>query len=128
MDVSAESLTARPCKYVVLHHAGIEEPHYDFMFEPAEGEALVTFRLAEWPPSGRQEVRRLKDHRRLYLTFEGTIPGDRGYVVRVDKGMLHPRRDGVRWILRRDNGEPWMTVESLEGGDEGDWWLVLSAQ
>jgi hypothetical protein len=128
MDAAPEKPSVAPRKYVVLHHAGVEETHYDFMFEPAEGAALVTFRLGEWPPSGGQEVRRLKDHRRLYLTFEGTIPGDRGYVLRVDEGMLRPGKDGVRWILRRNNGEPWLTLESLEGGEEGTWWLAPSAE
>ena len=123
MNVSADSQTAPRCKYVVLHHAGVEAPHYDFMFEPAEGAPLVTFRLQEWPPSKGQEVRRLKDHRRLYLTYEGTIPGDRGYVVRVDEGTVHARISGPGWTLQKTGNEPWLTVEPLPDEGPDAWWI-----
>lgn len=123
-DAPAENQTAAPRRYVVLHHAGVEAPHYDFMFEPAGGAALVTFRLQEWPPTRGQEVRRLKDHRRLYLTYEGTIPGDRGYVVRVDDGAVGVRPAGGGWALSRaDSRVPWLTVEPLPEEAPDVWWL-----
>lgn len=126
MNSSAENSRA-PRRYVVLHHAGVEEPHYDFMFEPAEGAALATFRLREWPPSKGQEVRRLKDHRRLYLTYEGTIPGDRGFVVRVDEGTVHIKSAGAAWILRKSENEPWLTIEPLRDEGPDAWWLEPTA-
>jgi hypothetical protein len=111
---------------VVLHHTGVEDPHYDLLFEPAEGAALVTFRLREWPPARGQEVRRLKDHRRLYLSYEGNIPGDRGYVVRVDDSVVRARAVGPGWSLSRPDGDPWLTLEPLADQGPDVWWLQPS--
>lgn len=127
MDNAPEKLIA-PRRYVVLHHAGVEAPHYDFMFETAEASGLVTFRLQEWPPARGQEVRRLKDHRRLYLTYEGTIPGDRGYVIRVDEGALRARQLGEGWRLGRADGTSWLTVEPLPDKGPDVWWLGVERE
>lgn len=86
-------------RYVVLRHSGVDEPHFDFLFETADGSPLVTFRLAEWPISEPVEAIQLKDHRRAYLTFEGPIPGDRGRVDRMAEGTLNATRQGNAWRL-----------------------------
>lgn len=78
------------CRYVVLHHEGIAEPHFDFMFETSPGsETLRTFRLSIWPMTdslNEQEAVELALHRRAYLTYEGPVSGDRGTVRRVEEG------------------------------------------
>ncbi|MFN4243080.1 MAG: hypothetical protein ACK4PI_07565 [Tepidisphaerales bacterium] len=77
------------CRYAVLLHTGIPEgSHYDLLVEPKPGEGdLMTWRLPAWPLTAADEVRRLRDHRRVYLTYEGPIRGDRGVVHRVDEGL-----------------------------------------
>lgn len=73
-------------RFVVLHHTGVEEPHYDFMFETSPTSQLVTFRLQQWPVHENQQAVKLRDHRRAYLDFQGDISMGRGNVQRVDEG------------------------------------------
>jgi hypothetical protein len=74
-------------RYVVSRHDGVTNPHFDLMFETAPGSMLATFRLPEWPISSSMEVIRLRDHRRLYLDYEGPISGDRGHVSKIAEGQ-----------------------------------------
>jgi hypothetical protein len=92
-------------RYVVLHHWGIDAPHFDFLFETTADAPLMTFRLSEWPLTKDQPVTRLRDHRRVYLTFQGEIPGDRGRVDRVAEGVLQVIETGSGWLLRTPQGE-----------------------
>jgi hypothetical protein len=73
-------------RYVVLRHDGIDEPHYDLLFETAPGSDLAAFRSNEWPVTKLAEFTALRNHRRFYLTYEGPISGDRGNVQRVHDG------------------------------------------
>jgi hypothetical protein len=116
----------RPSKFAVLLHSGAGEPHYDLLFESAPDSSLVTFRLAEWPPAKGQLVTKLRDHRRLYLTYEGDIPGGgRGRVDRVADGQLLVAGGPAGWRLRRADGRPFMTItpDELEPAKE-TWWLA----
>lgn len=73
-------------RFVLLKH---DHPflHWDFMLE-RDG-TLQTWRL-DRQPSLDEEVRiaaaALPDHRITYLEYEGPVSGDRGSVVRVDRG------------------------------------------
>jgi hypothetical protein len=92
----------RALRFVVLHHTGIPEPHYDLMFETAPGSPLATWRSPVWPPVA-VTVERLADHRRDYLEYEGPVSDDRGHVRRIAGG--HFRFDTYsdeRWQLRLD--------------------------
>lgn len=111
--------------FAALHHSGVEETHYDLLFESAPGSSLVTFRLAEWPLSKDQTVKKLKDHRPLYLTFEGTIPGgDRGRVDRVAEGQIAVTGGPGGWEIRHADGRPWLRVEPDELDPSSDeWWI-----
>jgi hypothetical protein len=73
-------------RYAVLHHTGIDEPHYDLLVETSAGSDLAAWRLPDWPVDADVEAIRLKDHRRLYLSYEGGLSGDRGTVRRVADG------------------------------------------
>ena len=73
-------------RYVVLHHTGVTEPHYDLMFETARGSKLETFRSPAWPPDNDTKVVPLGEHRRAYLEYEGPVSGGRGWVKRVAAG------------------------------------------
>jgi hypothetical protein len=62
--------------------------HWDLLVE-IPGQALVpTWRLAADPLTtpGPIPALRIKDHRRLYLEYEGPVSGDRGWLRRVDAG------------------------------------------
>jgi hypothetical protein len=72
--------------YVVLHHTGVDNAHYDLMYESAPGSALTTWRLPIWPVTAATPIERLPDHRRDYLTYEGPVSNNRGQVARVASG------------------------------------------
>lgn len=74
-------------RYVILHHHGIADPHYDLMFETAPGSPLRTWRAPRWPLHTEDTLTRLPDHRRDYLDYQGPLSGDRGAVRRVQAGQ-----------------------------------------
>lgn len=71
-------------RYVVLHHTGFGQPHYDLMFETAPGSPLATWRSATWPAVS--DLTPLAEHRRAYLDYEGPVSNNRGQVKRVAAG------------------------------------------
>jgi hypothetical protein len=71
---------------VVLRHEGVDSPHFDLMFETAEGSALSTWRSAEWPLRMMLPLTHLPDHRPFYLSYEGDLTDNRGWVRRVASG------------------------------------------
>lgn len=118
------------CRYVVLHHTGVDEPHFDFLFETSGESPLVTFRLPEWPPKGDGRVTRLKDHRRSYLQFEGVIAGSRGSVKRIEEGELWVTESASGWLLRRPDGSFYALFEPHgrpHAETQPNWWVTLPA-
>src|SRR5688572_28990535 len=87
-------------RFVLLRHAikptNGRSDHWDLMLEH-EG-SLVTFELTRLPPEpGMFEAQRLPDHRLHYLEFEGDIEGNRGHIVRLDRGRWqHGSSDDAR--------------------------------
>jgi hypothetical protein len=80
-------MSTTPTRYAVLHHSGVDEPHFDLLVEPSPKSDLWTWRCPTWPPTQGDRLKRLKDHRRLYLDYEGPIPGgNRGQVQKSDWG------------------------------------------
>jgi hypothetical protein len=75
-----------PLRYVVLHHTGIDVPHFDLMVERSAGSPLATWRCAHWPPQEGDSLEPLAEHRREYLDYEGPVSGNRGEVRRVERG------------------------------------------
>lgn len=74
-----------PLRFVLLEH---DHPfaHLDFMLE--QGDALWTWRLEQLPRLGVPlPAQRLPDHRLIYLDYEGPVSGNRGRVVRLDRGV-----------------------------------------
>lgn len=70
-------------RYVVLAHHTTPF-HYDLMIE--RGDALATWSFDEPPGRHGQACRRIKDHRKAYLDYEGEVSGGRGRVERWDAG------------------------------------------
>jgi hypothetical protein len=80
-----------PLKYAILLHSQIDEPHYDILFETSPGSQLAAFRSPVWPIDQPVELTQLRDHRRIYLTYEGEIPDHRGHVTRIAAGECDVR-------------------------------------
>lgn len=80
-------------QFVLLEHVQDSGRHWDLMFEG--GLMLVTWQLMQNPIAGAGVTetgpvfaRRLADHRRAYLDYQGEISGDRGSVTRLDQGRF----------------------------------------
>ncbi len=75
-------------KFVIQHHI-CEDDHYDLMIE--SGDSLSTWRISPGdinPLLNGENIslKRIKDHRREYLTYEGPVSGGRGRVEIFDSG------------------------------------------
>lgn len=86
-------------RYVVLHHTGIDQPHYDLMFEWDSRRPLGCMRCSNWPPTNGAAFERLADHRREYLEYEGPVSDNRGEVKRVEAGTCTVEVDREDSIL-----------------------------
>ncbi|MFO1066342.1 MAG: hypothetical protein U0892_20995 [Pirellulales bacterium] len=84
-------------RFVLLRHemeadAGRGD-HWDLMLE--ENGTLLTFELERLPNGpGTVIAKRLADHRMAYLDLEGHVSGNRGHVIRLDRGRC---RDVDHW-------------------------------
>jgi len=78
-----------PLRYVILRHEHVSDAHYDLMFETLPGSMLATWRSVAWPIESPTPLLRLRDHRRLYLNYEGDLTGGRGSVQRIAEGTCH---------------------------------------
>lgn len=79
--------------FVILRHtlpAHADRPsHWDLMLATDESGPLWTWELLEEPVMGQSQwARRLPDHRREYLFYEGPVSNDRGAVQRWEQGEL----------------------------------------
>lgn len=98
-------------RYIILHHSGIAEPHFDLLFETHPGSMLATWRSTEWPIEARTPVTRLRDHRRLYLDYEGDLSDGRGSVQRIAEGTCQVEvGENAVWTIRLLSGVPAATV------------------
>ena len=115
--------------FVLQRHSTREGVHYDLMLDAGDGGRLPTWRLDALPSTDGQPLaaRRLADHRRIYLTYEGPIGGDRGEVHIADAGSYEcEHRSADRWVIR-------LCGEALAGrfelrrdaaGGPGSWRMV----
>ncbi|MCO6436687.1 MAG: hypothetical protein J5J06_06320 [Phycisphaerae bacterium] len=76
-------------RFVILHHRRAQGEHWDFMLEA--GDVLMTWQLSR-EPTGPEALpipaRRIADHRKAYLDYEGPVSGNRGTVTRVESGTF----------------------------------------
>ena len=75
-------------KFVVQHHTNGRD-HFDLMIE--YGESLLTWQVSALNlklllDGNRVEVKRIHEHRREFLSYEGLISGNRGSVKIFDSG------------------------------------------
>jgi len=120
-----------PCLFVLLHHCLPDgSHHWDLCLE--QGDNLATWQLLENPAvlstspgSHSVPARRLRDHRRAYLEYEGPVGTDRGHVTRIDRGswfLLSRRADC--WQFRLAGSLLIGTYELQAGGDSGQPWRL----
>jgi hypothetical protein len=76
-------------RFVILHHTGIDAPHFDFLFEMEPDALLTSFRCPTWPPLPGDVWEEMPEHRRDYLEYEGPVSGHRGDVRRIDAGTIN---------------------------------------
>jgi hypothetical protein len=119
-------------RFVVLLHEVGGSQHWDFCLEAED--ALATWQIERDPLTWAQCVsceplhaRRLPDHRKAYLTYEGPVSGNRGKVRRVANGRYLPIEICPdRWIFELEGSQLSGRFElTSEGGDAGEpIWLL----
>ncbi|MEM8758469.1 MAG: hypothetical protein AAGF47_11895 [Planctomycetota bacterium] len=85
---------------VLRHEVPDGSAHFDLLLDTAAAEAgpLMTFRChrrPDVPQAAPWLAERLPPHRRVYLTYEGPVSGDRGRVSRVASGRAVVDAGGV---------------------------------
>ncbi len=78
-----------PSRFVILHHTHTDCEHWDLCIE--QGDVLATWQLLREPVSRSSlpiPAKRIGDHRKAYLDYEGLLSRDRGCVRRVDAGTV----------------------------------------
>jgi hypothetical protein len=90
--IGAEDHPGPPTRFAVLRHEGVEEPHYDLLFETRAGGSLMTWRSPAWPIVRNTTVQMLEPHRNLYLDYEGPLTDHRGHVRRITLGLCTLRQ------------------------------------
>src|SRR5205823_6438693 len=120
-----EARAGRPrheMRYVILHHEGFGEAHYDLMFESAPGSLLMTWRATDWPFAAGDVLTRIGDHRRDYLDYEGPVSNNRGQVRRVQSGTCQIASQSDQLTLHIDQPEPILILLKQKAGDR---WVVV---
>jgi hypothetical protein len=111
----------RPLQYVILHHEGIPNPHFDLMFETYPGSELATWRSPIWPIEQRVQLTRLRDHQWAFLNFEGELSGHRGRVHRIIGGTCELEvGESATWTIRVLTGTSPTTLR-LKQIDDDRW-------
>jgi len=110
--------------FVLLYHILSDNPHWDLCLDL--GDVLATWRieadpLANDPAPAPLAARRIADHRRAYLDYEGPVSGDRGHVRRVDRGNWRPvRQTPACWQIHLE-GERLRGIFELPAGTDAGW-------
>ena len=79
---------SQPRRFVILLHQTPKEEHWDVMLETDS--ALKTWSIPPQCPTGlsfTRPAKRLPDHRKHYLDYEGEVADNRGTLARIDTGL-----------------------------------------
>jgi hypothetical protein len=102
--------------YAVLWHGEIAEPHFDLLIETCPGSELATWRSAVWPIESTVDLLRVKDHRRIYLQYEGDLTERRGRVERVAGGSCEVEiGENAVWKIRFLNLALTLVLKQVDG-------------
>ena len=106
---AADDGSASSQRFVVLRHqmppTQSRRSHWDLMFQ--QGDVLRTWAVEELPRAGGPATSgiMLPPHRLAYLDYQGAVSGDRGHVLRYDRGELAWISDTPRQVVIRIRGE-----------------------
>jgi hypothetical protein len=122
-----------PSSFVIILHTGLGPDHYDLMLEMLEaGESLATWQLQAdclaLRPGDSLAARKLPDHRRAYLSYQGPVSGGLGHVSRVHAGTYETLDRGPdRLVVRLDSPNASAEFEltrSANPGQADDWHIT----
>ncbi len=110
-----------PLKFTFSHHTGCsnKEDHYDLFLEDEGG--LITFSMKS-PTIYGQECIRIRDHRKIYLDFEGKIDDEKGDVKIMETGGLEIVKKDPKMLICRLGGKEESKIRIEK--KEGDTWLI----
>lgn len=94
-----------PSRFVILHHRLDAGEHWDLMLE--QGDVLLTWQLLREPVDSSSlpiPARRIGNHRKAYLDYEGPLTGNRGTVRRVDSGTVEIEENAPKCVRFELNG------------------------
>jgi hypothetical protein len=109
-------------RYVILQHETTGGQHFDFMLEMRG--TLKTWSISQPPLQGvEMNAEPLPDHRLAYLDYEGPISGDRGSVIRWDRGTYEAECQSETELIVRLKGEKLVGKAKLmqNGEIKTDW-------
>jgi len=115
-----------PDRFVILHHRLDGGEHWDLMLE--HGDVLLTWQLLREPIDRASlpiPARRIGDHRKAYLDYEGPLTRNRGTVHRVDFGsmnMVEITPECCRLVLSGQRLRGSFTLQK-----DGDEWLLVGS-
>lgn len=95
-------MAGSPLRFAVLRHTGVPQEHFDLLIETSPDRPLATWKCMHWPLPQTSINARQPDHRRIYLDYEGMVPGGRGEVIKVAGGQCaihHANDDEIAAIL-----------------------------
>ncbi|HAU38867.1 MAG TPA: hypothetical protein DCX07_14265 [Phycisphaerales bacterium] len=112
--------------FVIQIHTGHGPAHFDLMVD--RGEALETWQLLKDPAglaAGQAATaRKLPDHRRAYLTYEGPVSRGRGSVRIADSGQCEVLQRTDALLRARFAGRRMAGVFELARQAGGDDWQL----
>ena len=118
---------AQSLRFVVLHHTGVPQTHYDLLIETAPDALLRSWRCDAWPLVSGVTITAIADHRRAYLEYEGGISGNRGQVARVDEGPCFIEVDASDELRVRLIGRADATMLHLKLLSKDTWIALIGA-
>lgn len=116
-------------RFVILHHITADGEHWDLMLE--HGDVLLTWQLPQCPGVGcclPLSVRRISDHRKAYLDYEGAISDNRGHVKRVDDGLFEPKTISEDSLIFRLSESKLSGDFTLDRDGDGAGWTLSRTQ
>jgi hypothetical protein len=87
-------------RFVILKHRGHDDLHYDLMLEGHE--TLITWSCSQNPLTHpTAQCKRIADHRKAYLTYEGPVSQNRGVVEQIASGQYEALEiDESHWVVQ----------------------------
>ncbi|MDO4584095.1 MAG: hypothetical protein Q4D62_08340 [Planctomycetia bacterium] len=92
-------------RFTLLEHRQGTEKHWDLLLEWPGEERLRTWQFEEHPWESTLPGKRIGDHRRIYLDYEGPISHGRGEVRQCGTGTYRVVAETERgWQVALSNG------------------------